>query len=175
MIDLKPMSVAELLGLYANILEELRGRGVVRTANNPVADYAETLFCQAFDWQRADKEAKGYDATDANGVRYEIKARRLTIHSKSRQVSAIRSRHTFAFLAGVLFKEDFTIFRAALIPVAVVKRRSERAEHVNSWRFLLHDDIWAEPGVQDVTRQLVSFVKRTHGMDQKYLSRRGPK
>jgi hypothetical protein len=41
--DLKLLGVTELLGQYANILQELSDRGVCRSTNNPVADLAETL------------------------------------------------------------------------------------------------------------------------------------
>jgi hypothetical protein len=159
MFDLTAMTVGDLLRLYATLLEELRRRNVVRTANNPVADLAESLFCGAFGWHRADKEAKGYDAENESGVRYEIKGRRLTQHNKSRQVSAIRSFDGFGILAGVLFNHDFSILRAALVPVSIVKVRSEWVEHTNSWRFLLHDDVWKEPGVKDVTAELSRFME----------------
>ena len=152
---LEDLGDTDLLRLYGSLLDELRQRGVVRTANNPIADFAETLFCDAFGWTRAEKEAKGYDAVDVSGIRYEVKARRLTPHSKSRQVSALRSLDAFDMLAGVLFDADFTVLRAALVPRDVVKGRATWQEHTRSWRFLLHDDVWGEPGVRDVTTQLV--------------------
>lgn len=40
-------SRSHLLGAYAAILAELRTRGVVRTNNAPVGDYAETLVVAA--------------------------------------------------------------------------------------------------------------------------------
>jgi len=141
------------------LIDELRRREVVRTANNPIADVAEGLFCGAFGWTRASKEAKSHDAFDANGLKYEIKARRITPHSKSRQLSAIRSLEGFDFLAGVLFNGDFSILRAALVPAEVVKHGATRAEHTNSWRFLLRDSVWREPGVNDVTEKLTKYLE----------------
>ena len=49
--------------------------------------------------------------------------------------------------------------RAALVPHDVVKEKSSFVSHVNAWRFLLRDNIWELPGVQDVTEHL----KRTEG------------
>jgi hypothetical protein len=159
MLTLKNMADADLLRLYGSLLDELRRREVVRSANNPVADVAESLFCGAFGWTRASKEAKGHDAVDANGIKYEIKARRIAPQSRQRQVSAIRSFDGFNFLAGVLFNSDFTIRRAALVPADVVKRLATRVEHTNSWRFLLRDSVWREPGVIDVTEKLTLYLK----------------
>lgn len=51
-IDLSALSVQELLSLHASIGETLRGRGIVRSANNPTGDLAEYLFCKAFEWER---------------------------------------------------------------------------------------------------------------------------
>lgn len=87
---LKSKSVLQILGLYSQILEELCSRGVLRSVNNPAADYAEYLCCRALSLQRTPKSTKGYDATDANGNKYEIKARRLTSRSHPTRFSAIR-------------------------------------------------------------------------------------
>ena len=90
MLPSKTLSVAELLVLHAQIGEELRERGVVRSANNPTGDLAEYLFCRAFGWQQAPNSERGYDATGADGTRYQIKGRRIHHRNKSRQLSAIR-------------------------------------------------------------------------------------
>ena len=37
----------QLLEVYCALMSELRERGVVRSANNPVADYTETLVSNA--------------------------------------------------------------------------------------------------------------------------------
>jgi hypothetical protein len=61
--DLTLMTAAQLLALHAQIGEELRERGVVRSANNPTGDFAEYLFCAAFGWQQAPNSERGFDAT----------------------------------------------------------------------------------------------------------------
>jgi hypothetical protein len=119
--DLPNLTVAELLSLFGATIDELRRREIVRSANNPLSDYAELLFCKAFGWKREDKATPGYDATDSNGVHYQIKARGLT--HPSRQLGVIRDldKHPPPFdqLAGVLMDKDFRIVRAALVPVSV--------------------------------------------------------
>lgn len=157
-MDLKNQSVSELLKFHAAILNELPGRDVLRTANNPTGDYAEWLFCRAFDWAQAANSVKGYDATDGEGIRYQIKGRRLHQRNTSRQLSAIRDLEGFDVLAGVLFDENFGIQRAAMIPSSVVQSRSNYTSHTNSYRFLLRDDIWDAKGVQDVTDDLRRVV-----------------
>ncbi len=42
-MDLAQLSDANLLALWADVMAELKSRDVIRSANNPVADYAERL------------------------------------------------------------------------------------------------------------------------------------
>lgn len=151
-------TVAELLAGHGIILDELRRREVVRSANSPLSDYAELLFCNAFGWHRENNSAAGHDATDRDGLRYQVKGRRLTRHNKSRQMSAIRNLDSgpFDYLAGVLVDENFLVVRAALVPLAVVRARATHVDHTNSARFLLRDDVWGDVGVKDVTSELRS-------------------
>lgn len=154
------LTVAELLVLHAQIGEEMRGRGVVRSANNPTGDFAEYLFCRAFGWQQAPNSERGVDATGQDGTRYQIKGRRIHRRNKSRQLSAIRDIEGghFDVLAGVLFDHDFKVTRAALIPAPLVAARSSYVARTNSNRFMLRDDIWSAPGVRDVTAEIKAAV-----------------
>ncbi|MGR3640094.1 hypothetical protein [Alterinioella nitratireducens] len=157
-MDLKRYTVAELLETHTAVLNELRDREILRSANNPTGDYAEWLFCQAFGWDQAANSVKGYDATDAEGIRYQVKGRRLHQLNTSRQLSAIRDLDGFDVLAGVLFDATFVVSRAALIPSEVVRDHSKFTQHTNSHRFLLRDDIWNADGVVDVTSNLQSVA-----------------
>lgn len=154
------LSVAELLVLHARIGEELRTRGVVRSANNPTGDLAEYLFCKAFGWTQAQNSVRGYDATGPDGTRYQIKARRLHRRNKSRQLSAIRDigGGHFDVLAAVLFDDDFQVLRAILIPLTVVEARSTYIAHTNSNKFMLRDEVWSIPGIGDVTAEIRSVA-----------------
>lgn len=154
--ELTTLTVPQLLALHSGIGEELRQRGVVRSANNPTGDLAEYLFCQAFGWTQAPNSERGFDATGSDATRYQIKGRRVHRRNKSRQLSAMRdlAAGQFDFLAAVLFDDDFHIVRAALIPICVVEKRATYVAHTNSSKFMLRDDVWEEPGVQDVTKQI---------------------
>lgn len=155
-INLDQFSVSDLLSLHARIGESLRDRDIVRSANNPTGDLAEYLFCKAFGWEQAPNSERGFDATGADGTRYQIKGRRIHRRNKSRQLSAIRnlSSRPFDVLAGVIFDDDFRITRAALIPFDVVERRVAYVAHTNSSKFMLRDEVWDDEGVDDVTAQL---------------------
>jgi hypothetical protein len=152
-VNFSELSAPELLALHAKVADELRTRGITRSANSPTGDLAEYLFCKAFDWKQAGNSQANVDAIGPDGLRYQIKGRRITRFNSSRQLSAMRNlvgAH-FDFLAGVLFNEDYSVLRAALIPHAVALERASFVEHTNSHRFLLRDDIWNAPGVRDVT------------------------
>jgi hypothetical protein len=164
-MDISELSARQLLKLHADIEGRLRELEIIRSANNPTGDLAEYLFCKAFpDWVREGNSQAGYDAKGTkDGLLYQIKGRRIT-HNRSRQLSAIRSleRAHFDYLAGVLFNEDYSIFKAALIPHAVLQSLNKERNHIsfqkhtNSHVFLLVDDIWKIPYVEDVTDKLQS-------------------
>jgi hypothetical protein len=155
-MDIAHLGPVELLSLHARIEETLRTRGITRSSNNPTGDLGEYLFCKAFRWTRSGNSNPNVDAIAADGTRYQIKARRITSHNKSRQMSAIRNfgRQHFDFLAGALFTQQYGVLRAAIIPYAVVEKRAKFVTHTNSHKFILHDDVWNTPGVRDVTEEL---------------------
>jgi hypothetical protein len=156
MNDLSQLSALALLALHARVSEELRTRGITRSSNNPTGDLAEYLFCKAFSWNQAGNSNANIDAVGPDGNRYQIKGRRITKFNKSRQLSAIRDFEGghFDFLAAILFAEDYTVLRAAIIPRAVVEARAVFVKHTNSHKFMLRDDVWDVPGVHDVTTEL---------------------
>ena len=152
--DLDDTGTGQLLSLMGGILAELRRRGICRTENSPAGDFAEFLFHQAFGWKLERNSKRGFDATDEQGKRYQIKGRRLTKHSKSRQLGAIRGIDQFDFLAAVLFDEMYGVQRAAVIPAATVREKFTFQEGTNSHRLLLADNVWKIPSVLDVTCKL---------------------
>ena len=156
MVRLKNKSIPELLALHAAVMDELREHKILRSANSPVGDLAEFLFCKAFRWERAPKAAKGFDATDGQDKRYQIKGRRLDRHRRSKlgQLSGFRDFESFQFLAVVLFDHDYCVDRAALIPASIVRKLAKPVERSNSYRLRLQDNIWDEAGVTDATERL---------------------
>ena len=85
MSEFDGLTTSELLQLWSRSLAELRTRGICRSANNPVADYAELLSTRALGLTLAAKSNTGSDAVDGQGQRYEVKARRITPENRSRQ------------------------------------------------------------------------------------------
>lgn len=151
-------SIRELLASYASVMEQLRERGVVRSSNNPVADYCESLVVRALGLKRSVASTKGCDAVDTmTEERYEIKGRRITKHNPSTQLSVIRDIESchFDYLAGVLFDEDFTVARACRIPRETVEKLAVPREHVNGRILLLRPSVWDQPGVRDITAELM--------------------
>ncbi len=146
----------DLFRLYDAVLEELAHRGVVRSTNNPIADYAEWLVARAFGLMLAGRSATGYDATGPDGLRYQVKARRPTVANPSRQLSFFHGldKDPFNILVAVLFTPDHEVLRAAWVPVHVVRQEARFVEHVNAWRLVLRDRVWDIPGVIDVTREI---------------------
>lgn len=163
--DLRPLTPDQLFGLYAELLEELARRGIVRSANNPVADYGEYLVARALALRLTDKSTTGHDAVAPDGTRYEVKSRRVTAANGSRQLGIIRNlehRH-FDFLAGVLFAADFSVLRACLIPIATLSAGgvATRDGHQNGWTVHLRDGVWARHEVRDITAALRAAAEST--------------
>src|SRR6266849_2343648 len=80
------MEVRRQSMMHAEVSEELRRRGVICSANNPIGNLAEHLFCRASSWKQAPSSKRDADATDAAEMRYLIKGRRLMPHNNSRQL-----------------------------------------------------------------------------------------
>ena len=151
-------SIRALLTLHAEVMEELRRREVVRTSNGPVGDYAELLFSTAFGWALETSSAAGHDATDKDGLRYQIKSRRLTAHNGSRQLSFMRRlpEKKFDYLAAVLFDARYQVKRAIILPHEGLEARCRYSKHANGWLLRLEDNCWEMPGARDVTVDLAA-------------------
>lgn len=156
MIDLAHIPVPALLELHVDLLAELRRREVVRSLNNPTGDYGELLFSRAFGWSLNGNSSADADAIDAQGLRYQIKCRRLGTPKGSRQLGFIRRlpERPFDWLAAVLLDSRFRVLRAALIPYEVILPRASYVESVKAWRFMLRDSVWDLSEVADVTEKL---------------------
>lgn len=164
-ISLTSYSVMDLLALHDCIIEELRKRQILKTVNNPVADYAELLACRAFTLTKAPNSEKGYDAKDKNGKKYQIKARRIATGSKPTRFSAIRNleENHFDFLLAIVFDHAFKVQKAALLPPSVVKEKAFFQSHVNAWILPLNDTLWNHASVQNVTTQLQEAQGKDNG------------
>lgn len=155
-VNLSRFQIIELLRINIRAVDELRRRGVVSTANAPLGGYAEWLFREAFGWKDTGNSNKDVDAIGRDGTLYQIKSRRIHKRNKSRQLGALRrlNEQNFDVLAAVLFNEDFTVMRAALIPHRLVVDNATYVAATNSGKFHLRDSVWDWDGVKDVTAKL---------------------
>ena len=144
----------ELLQSYARLMEELQSRQLIRTSNNPVADYAEKVAVEYLGLRREGKEVKGYDATDNRANKYQIKGRRITKHNPSRQLSVIRNLDDklFDFLIAVIFDEDFNVTEIWKVPHRFVREHTNWSEHQNGHIFYANPNVLsAGKGVERIT------------------------
>lgn len=155
---LSDLTDKELLQLQASATNELKARGVVRTQNNPLGDYTEWLVARALDLDLQTNSKAGYDGVSKDGVRIQIKGRRLTPANKSRQLSAIRkyAEQDFDALAAVIYDEHFNIIEALLIPYEVVGKYASYRAHVNAHILILQGPILSDPRVQCIKQAVCS-------------------
>jgi hypothetical protein len=151
-VDWSPLDDKQLLGAYCSLMSALRDRGIVRSSNNPVADYTETLVSRALGLSLESQSQAGYDARGADGTRYQIKGRRLTSHNKSTQLSALRNLglRPFDTLAAVAYSQDLSVLYGALIPIEL----SRFSIHSNSHIFMFRRNVLEDSRVTDITAAL---------------------
>jgi hypothetical protein len=156
MVDLHKPLTSELLALYADILDELNRRTVLKTQNNPVADYTEWLVARSLELKLERNSRKGFDATDSNGVRYQIKGRRLHPNNPSRQLGVIRNlkRNEFDFLVAVLFNRDFSLLEAWKISREQVERYARFSSYQNGHILMLEGAVLTAEGTQSIVGEI---------------------
>ena len=106
--------ILALMNQYAAVLITLNERGVIRTYNSPVGDFAEWLVSQKLGLRLEKNSARGLDATGSDGLRYQIKCRweRTDFPTpQSRELGVIRSleKNQFDFLIAVIFDSHFQV------------------------------------------------------------------
>ena len=140
---LKSLNEKDLLVLYGDLMEELRKRGVIRSSNNPVADYAEYIVARKLGLKLQTGSNKGFDAKDRKGLRYQIKSRRITAHNKSLQLGVIRNLkdRPFDILVAIIFNSDFSINKIYKIPFEVIKKHARFSKHQNGHILILRGKI----------------------------------
>lgn len=143
------MSDKDLLRTYANIMKELKARGIIRTFNVPSADFAEKLVAQKLGLSLEKSSKKGFDGKDKNGTRFQIKSRRITSRNRSRQLGVIRNydQHNFDFLITVIFDEYFNVKEMWKIPWDIVGKYSKYSEHQNGHILHCKGDLLNDPNV----------------------------
>jgi hypothetical protein len=146
-------SAIDLLQLHVAAINELRRRGILRSKNNPVGDYTEWLVSTRLGLNLETNSNAGYDAVDVDSMRYEIKGRRRTRDNRSVELSAIRNleKQEFDYLVGVIFRENFSVAYAAVVPYEVVVEKSTYKAHTNGHIFHLRKAILEDSRVRDIS------------------------
>lgn len=122
---------SDLLSQYAQILAELRARGVVRTSNAPLGDYAEHMALSVYGGALAPNSAKSYDLTDADGRTIQVKARTVSAStSPSAVFSVFRSFDFSVATLLVLDSRTYAVKSAHEMDPEQVRAASRWSEHV---------------------------------------------
>jgi hypothetical protein len=158
-MNLHELTPKQLLQLQADATNELRRRGIVRTQNNPLGDYTEWLVSQKLSLELANNSKAGYDAIDCNGVKIQIKGRRITPKNKSTQLSAIRNlaEKDFDELVAVIFDENFNIVKALSIPHIVVAEYAVFRKHVNAHILFVRGPLLEDSRVRYIDAELATL------------------
>jgi hypothetical protein len=152
---LRALSVGQLLTLNRGALKEPQRRGVLRTANAPLGDYAEYIVRTWSRGELAPNAEKSWDVRGADGRRLQVKARVVVDPPRrgDRQLSIIRS-FDFDALIAILFDDDLHVWRAVSLPPSAVQRLAWFQEYVNGHRLLVTDRVIADPEAEDLTNEL---------------------
>lgn len=108
--DVSRLRVRELLQVEANIVAELRQRGLVRTNNKPLGDIAEQVVLSARGGVLEPNSMKSHDITDPGGRRIQVKAMGGRVAGKAGKFSPFRS---FEFDIAVFLVFEFQTFELA--------------------------------------------------------------
>ncbi len=140
----------QLLSDWASIMRELRGRGVVRTQNNPIGDIAEAIVHEHYGGTRGSFSQAGWDVMTAAGERLQVKALRRTSTGKRRNLSPIRDRDYDAVIV-VVFDEDFVVEDCLRLPRELVEQLFVHRPYVNGRIITLTQKLLEHPEVEHVT------------------------
>jgi hypothetical protein len=150
-------SVPELLAGYAASLVELRRRGVVRSNNAPAGDYGEWLVAEALGGTLADTSSeKSWDVRLATNERVQVKTRVVSVPTRPGQLQTSSFRSwDFELAAFVLLRaEDYSVVKAALVPVTVVIEHGRWRQHVNGHVVMMDPSLLGHPQATDITIRL---------------------
>ena len=155
--DLPARSVASLLAGYAAALAELKRRGVVRTDNAPAGDYAEWLVAKAVGGTIASSTSeKSWDIVAPGYGLLQVKCRLVSTPVKSGQLQTSPFRSWDFDLAAfvMLSGQDYSVVRAALVPVDAVRAAGQRRDHVGGWVIQMRSSLLEADGAEDITQRL---------------------
>ncbi|MBD9585809.1 hypothetical protein IB254_01955 [Pseudomonas sp. PDM03] len=161
-MNLINLQTKDLLKLQSEVMRELRSRGILRTMNNPVGDYAEWLVASALGLKLAKNSAAGHDAESETGKKIQIKARRVNPANKSRQLGVIRNleKGDFDELIAIIFSESYEVVEAVSIPHSVISEYSTHRSHVNGHVLHLRGALLSDSRVRDIRAELSQEISQ---------------
>lgn len=129
---------------------------MLRSSNNPTGDYTEWLVAERLGLRLKKNSEKGYDATAADGIKYQIKGCKLSASNARAQLSVIRDlgKQEFDFLIAVVFEVDRRVKCAAKIPHAAILGEAKHRKHMNGHVLYVRPSLLEIPGVENVTSML---------------------
>ena len=151
--DLLTFSESDLFSLYRAILSELKSRGVIRTENAPVGDYAEYLVAAALGGQLAPNSEKSWDVLGSDGEKLQVKARVVSDPAEpgQLQLSPFRSFGFDSAVIVLLSATDYAVSRASKVPRCVVESSAIYRKHVNGNVLFARPEIMGHPDATDLT------------------------
>jgi hypothetical protein len=152
-------SIPDLLAGYAKTLGILKARGVLRTANAPLGDYAEWLVWRAFGGTIEPNSTKSHDVSDATGRRLQVKARLVSERPTPGQLqTSVFRTWNFDFAVLVqLAERDYAVVRASMLPALVFdegRSNAKWSEHVKGWAVFMTPALMGHSDAVDVTQAL---------------------
>lgn len=155
-INLKKLSPIQLLRKHLEIMETLKDKGVIRTRNSPVSDYAEWLVSKKLKVSLTGNSTQGVDAIGKRGKRYQVKSRHLISSCSSRQLGVIRDlkKKQFDVLIAVLFDRNYTVKHAYSIPHRIIAEHARYSKHQNGHILIIRGDITSDKRVKNITDYL---------------------
>lgn len=144
--------ISDLLGIYRQVLEELREREVIRSANAPTGDYAEWLVQRGLGGKLQPSSNKSADLI-LRKKKIQVKARIVSDPEKpgERQLSSFRS-WDFDDAVIVLFDRRYDVRRATRIKVTELEAASREDKWVSGRRVIANDGL-LDRG-RDITEKL---------------------
>jgi hypothetical protein len=154
--DLSTLSESRLLSFYRAILGELKSRGVIRTENAPVGDYAEYLVATALGGQLAPNSEKSWDVLGKGGEKLQVKARVVSDPAEpgQLQLSPFRSFGFDSAVIVLLSATDYAVSRASKVPRYLVESSAKYRKHVNGNVLFARPEIMGHPDAMDLTATL---------------------
>jgi hypothetical protein len=153
---LSALSESGLFSLYRAILRELKSRGVIRTENAPVGDYAEYLVATALGGQLAPNAEKAWDVLGNGGEKLQVKARVVSDPAEpgQLQLSPFRSFGFDSAVIVLLSATDYAVSRASKLPRHVVESSAVYRQHVNGKVLFARPEIMGHADATDLTATL---------------------